>query len=145
MIDLISEDIIKALKNRDKEKLILLRSLKTALRNLEIELRRSLTDEESLTALKKEIKSRQQAADLYIQGGREELAEHELGEAEMIKCYLPRQLSREQVEEKVKEAIAKTSASSMKDMGKVMQLLKEQIGNQTDGNLLSVIVRESLQ
>lgn len=145
MIDLISEDIKKALKNKDKEKLILLRSLKTALRNQEIELRRELTEEESINILKKEVKSRQQAAELYVKGGRQELADNELKEAQMIEEYLPKQLSREEIEKHVLAAISETGATSMKDMGMLMKLLKDQIGNQTDGKLLSSVVREKLQ
>lgn len=143
MIKIITDQIKQALKNKEKERLILLRSLKTALRNREIECG-SLDEKESISVLKKQIKSRQQAAEMYEKGGRPELAENERNEVEIIKEFMPEQLTAEELEKEADLAIAKLDAATMRDMGKVMKYLKDKIGNRFDGKVLSRIVKTKL-
>ncbi len=140
----ITKDLVSAMKSKDKEKLTLLRYLKTALKNAEINAGKILSEEEEIKILRQQIKQRQQALDLYIQGNREDLAEHEKSEIDLILQYLPKQLTKEEIEKEVEKAIAETNAQSLKDMGKVMKFLKQKLGASADGKLLSSIVKQKL-
>ena len=145
MISKIEEDIIQALRKKDKDRLIVLRSLKSAVQYQQIELGRELEEKEIILVLAGQVKSRQQAIELYLQGNRPELAEKETREIEIINFYLPQKMSEAEIEVEVNKAITELNASSMKDMGLVMKAMKEKIGNQADGKKLSEIVRNKLQ
>ena len=144
MIERINEDIKFALKNKQKKRLLVLRSLKSALKNKEIEMKRSLTENESLMIIKNQVKSREQAIELYEKGGRPELAQNERNEIVIIKEYLPKPLTEDEMMVYVEESIVELGASSMKDMGKVMKALTQKIGNKADGKTLSKLVKEKL-
>jgi uncharacterized protein YqeY len=144
MIKRISADIIKAMKSGDKKSLNVLRSLKAAIKNREIELGKALSDDEVLTVLTQAAKSREQAIELYVQGKREDLADIERDEIKIIKGYLPQPLTEEELTQLVEQEIAELGASSMKDMGKVMKGLSEKTKNRADGKLVSTIVRSKL-
>ena len=145
MISKIEEDIIQALREKDKDRLTVLRSLKSAVQYQQIELGRELEEKEIISVLAGQVKSRQQAIELYLQGNRPELAEKETREIEIINFYLPPKMSEAEIEVKVDKAITELNASSMKDMGLVMKAMKEKLGNQADGKKLSEIVRNKLQ
>ena len=145
MISKIEEDIIQALREKDKDRLIVLRSLKSAVKYQQIELGRELEEDEVISVLAGQVKSRQQAIELYLQGNRPELAEKETREIEIINFYLPQKMSEAEMEVEVDKAITELKASSMKDMGLVMKTMKEQLGNQVDGKIISEIVRKKLQ
>ena len=145
MISKIEEDIIQALRKKDKDRLIVLRSLKSAVQYQQIELGRELEEKEIISVLAGQVKSRQQAIELYLQGNRPELAEKETHEIEIINFYLPQKMSEAEMEVEVNKAITELNASSMKDMGLVMKAMKEKLGNQADGKKLSEIVRNKLQ
>lgn len=145
MISKIEEDIIQALREKDKDRLTVLRSLKSAVQYQQIELGRELEEDEVISVLAGQVKSRQQAIELYLQGNRPELAEKETREIEIINFYLPQKMSEAEIEVEVDKAITELNASSMKDMGLVMKAMKEKLGNQADGKKLSEIVRNKLQ
>ncbi len=145
MISKIEEDIIQALREKDKDRLTVLRSLKSAVQYQQIELGRELEEKEIIAVLAGQVKSRQQAIELYLQGNRPELAEKETREIEIINFYLPQKMSEAEIEVEVDKAITELNASSMKDMGLVMKAMKEKLGNQADGKKLSEIVRNKLQ
>jgi len=145
MISKIEEDIIQALREKDKDRLIVLRSLKSAVKYQQIELGRELEEDEVISVLAGQVKSRQQAIELYLQGNRPELAEKETREIEIINFYLPQKMSEAEMEVEVDKAITELKASSMKDMGLVMKTMKEKLGNQVDGKIISEIVRKKLQ
>ncbi|MBN2461181.1 MAG: GatB/YqeY domain-containing protein [Candidatus Cloacimonetes bacterium] len=144
MIDKISQNITTALRQGEKERLLVLRSLKTALRNKEIELMRKLSNEESIIVLQSQVKSRQQAQELYIQGQRKDLADREQAEIEIIMTYLPQPLSETEMEQEVEAAMTALAAHSMKDMGSLMRHLKEKLGSRANGTVLSSIVKKKL-
>lgn len=144
MITRISQDIIAALKRRDKALSTVLRSLKAALQNMQIEKGAPLSDEESIAVLQAQVKSRVQAIELYHKGGREDLAAQEEAEIAIIKRYLPAPLSDEEMQQEVQLMISELGASSMKDMGAVMKGLKEKLGTRADGKILSSLVRHEL-
>ncbi len=144
MINRITNDIKKALLNKQKEELLVLRSLKSALKYIEIEQKKELTEEESIKVLQNQVKIREQAIELYLQGNRPELAEKEKFEIEIIKKYLPEPLSEAEMEIEVNQIILELQAESMKDMGKVMKSLTQKLGIRADGKKLSNLVRQKL-
>ena len=145
MLTRINIDLKKAMQEKDKDMLKVLRALKSAVQYKKLEQKKELSDEEVISVFKIQVKQRQQAAELYIQGERPELAEIENREIEIIKAYLPEELSEAELEKEVSEAIAHLNAESMKDMGTVMKYLKEKLGSNVDGKSLSANVRRELQ
>lgn len=144
MINRISVDIKDALFKKDKKLLNVLRYIKSALKNKEIELKKELSEEESMSVLQSQVKSRQQALELYIRGERPELAEIEKYEIEIIKSYLPEPLTEAEMETEVEKILSELNAESMKDMGKVMKALSQKLGKRANGKILSILVRTRL-
>ncbi len=145
MIKQIEKDIILALRKKDKDRLKVLRSLKSAIKYKEIELGTKLSEDVIISVLKGQVKSREQAVELYIRGDRPELAEIETKEIEIIESYLPEPMSESEIEKEVDNTISELNAESMKDMGRVMKALKEKLGSRADGKVLSIIVKNKLQ
>lgn len=142
----IQKDIMTAMKAHDNVALNAVRAIKS-----EILLFKSseggskeVTDADVVKMIQKLIKQRKESAELYTAGGRKELAEGELSEAAVMEKYLPKQLSEEEVEAKIKEIIAKVGASSIKDMGKVMGTANKELAGQSDGRTISTIVKKLL-
>ena len=119
----IDADVKNALKSGAKEKLSTLRMLNAALKNKQIDKRRPLTEEEVVETVRSLIKQRKDSIEQFTKGGRQDLADKESAEVAVLETYLPQQLSREEVEALVREAIAQTGAQGAKDMGKVMKAL----------------------
>ena len=145
MLKKIDLDIKKALKAREKKKLIVLRSLKSAIKNQAIKSGQELTEAEELKVLKKQVKARKQAIELYEKGNRPELAAQEQQEIETIQSYLPQPLTETEAEAEVVKVIGELAAETMKDMGPVMKTLKERLGTRADGKILSQLVRTKLK
>lgn len=135
-----------AMKAKDSAKLEALRAVKSAilLANTESSSKDGLTEEEELKLLQKLVKQRKESAQIYKEQGREDLAEPELKQAEVIEQFLPEQLSEAEIEAKVDEIIAKTGASGMQDMGKVMGMATAELAGKADGKTISTIVRKKL-
>ena len=148
----IQSDSKDALKSGDQFRLGVLRMLLAAVSSKEKEKRYKenltqdpeLTDEQVIETVASEIKKRKDAIALYEQGNRPELAEREKNEIEVLKKYLPEQLSVEEIKKMVAESIEKTGAKEMKDMGKVMADLNPQIKGKADGGEVSKIIKEIL-
>lgn len=136
--------LLSALGSRETEKRTRLWKTKPDLKPAELEKESRLTDEEILEAVANEIKKRREAMELYERGGRSELAEKEKKEREILKRYLPEQLSEEEIRKLVKEAAAKAGAKEAKDMGKVMAELMPKVKGKADASLVSKIVKELL-
>lgn len=148
----IQKNLLDALKAQEELKTSVLRLLSAAVINKEKEKRfrmkktedTPLTDEEILDLIFSEVKKRREAAELYEKGSRPELAEKETKEMEILKSYLPDQLSEEELKALVNEAIKKSGAKEPKDMGKVMGILAPQIKGRAEGGAVSKIVKEIL-
>lgn len=143
----IDSDIKTAMLAGEKDKSMTLRGLKSAILNAEIESNKrdqGLSDEEVITVLQKESKKRQESADLYRQGGNEEKAGAELAENELIKAYLPEQMSDQEVSAVVEKAIAETGATNMQSMGQVIGRVKSELGSRADGAVIAKLVKERL-
>ena len=126
-----------------------LRMLLSVLHNKEIEKKgkgqeSNLTDEEVIEVLAREAKKRDEAAEMYVKGGRQELADKEKSEAEIIKKYLPEQLNEEETTKLIEQVLAKTGAKEIKDLGRVMAELMKDIKGRADTKMASEIVRKKL-
>jgi uncharacterized protein YqeY len=140
----IDDDVKEALKSGAKDKVSTLRMLNAALKNKQIDKRRPLTDEEVVETVRSLIKQRKDSIEQFAKGGRQDLVDKESAEVAVLEGYLPQQLSREEVESLVRDAIAKTGAQGAKDMGKVMKALIPAIGGRADGKLVSELVKHAL-
>jgi uncharacterized protein YqeY len=140
----IDADIKDALKSGAKDKVSALRMLSAALKNKEIDKRRQLTDEEVIETIRTLIKQRKDSIEQFTKGGRQDLADKETAEAALLKVYLPQQLTREELEAMVREAVAQTGAQGARDMGKVMKALVPMTAGRADGKLLSELVKIAL-
>lgn len=142
-------DIKEALRNKEELRLSVLRMVESALHNREIEKRSvgttsELSDEEVFAVLRTEMKKRKDAAAGFEKGGRSDSAEKERREGEIIRAYLPAELSGEEVGRVVREAIEVTGASSAKDLGKVMGEVMKRLKGQAAGDRVSVAVKRAL-
>ena len=133
-------DIKEAMKAKDEFKRDTLRTLNAALKQVEVDQRIEMTDEVVLPLLQKEIKKRTDSVELYIKGAREDLAKKEQGEIELIKAYLPAQLSDEELKEKIKKIIERAG----KNLGAVMKMAKDEIGASAEAKRISMIAKELL-
>jgi len=145
MIKRVEADIKAAMLAKDKPRLLALRSLKTDLMNRRIENFGQLSDEDALDVVRKAVKGREQAAELYEQGGRSDLVGKELSEADMLRAYLPQALSEDELRQIVQTVVAETGASGMQSMGAVMKLVLERAQGRADGKAASAVVRAVLQ
>ncbi len=140
----IDADTKDALKSGAKDKLSTLRMLNAALKNKQIDKRRSLTEEEVVDTVRSLIKQRKDSIEQFEKGGRKDLVEKETAEVAVLEVYLPQQLSREELEEMVRDTVAQTGAAGAKDMGKVMKALIPLVGARADGKLVSELVKHAL-
>ena len=140
----IKEAIKEAMRAKENAKRDTLRNIQTMIKQIEVDERRELGDEEVIKLIAKYAKQREEAKAQFASASRMDLVEKEDIELEIIAPYLPKQLSDNELEAILKEIIATTGASSMKDMGKVMGAAKEAVGNQADGGRINQIVKALL-
>lgn len=135
-----------AMKDKNTTALTALRAVKSAilLAQTESGAKEELTREQELKILQKQVKQRKDSAAVYLEQGREDLAQPELAEAEVIAQFLPKALSEEEIAKVVIETIKKTGADGMKDMGKVMGIVSKELAGKADGKTISNIVKANL-
>ena len=140
------EDLTAAMRSRDTVRSATLRMVLTAVSSAEVAGKeaRELSDDEVLAVVMKEAKKRREAADAYVSAGRQELADKENAELACLEEYLPKQLSDEEIDAVVAEAVAAAGAEGMKDMGKVMGVVKPKIGEQAEGGRIAAAVKKAL-
>jgi uncharacterized protein YqeY len=143
--DDISRDTKEAMRSRDRPRVEALRMLSAALKNDEIERGRTLSEDEEVAVLRRQLKQREESAGAFRKAGRDEQAQTEEAEAEIARGYLPAPLSDEEMSRIIDEAIEETGATSMRDMGAVMGRANALAGNRADGRRLSTLARERLQ
>jgi uncharacterized protein YqeY len=144
IIERIQADAKAAAKAQDRERLAALRLLLDALNKEAKEARADLDEPREVAVLKRERKRRAEAADAYRKGGRPELAAAEDAEAAMIEAYLPAEISDEELESLVADALSETGATSQKEMGKVMSAVMAKAAGRADGRRVSELVRSKL-
>jgi uncharacterized protein len=144
LIGRLEGELKQATKERDADRRDALRLILSSLRSAEKELQRPLHDEEELQVLQRERKKRIEAAEAFRAAGREEQADAEELELEVLQEFMPEPLSEEELEEIVDDAIAETGATSLRDLGRVMADVMPQIAGRADGSAVSQLVREKL-
>lgn len=144
VLEQLEADLKTAAKMRDELRLSVLRMLKAALQNQQIEVGHELSMPEVLAVLQKEAKKRQDSVTAYDQAGRTDLADQEKSEAKMIEQYLPQQLSDDELKTMIGSAITATGATSKADMGRVMAAVMAQTEGRADGRRVSTLVAEQL-
>jgi uncharacterized protein YqeY len=143
--DKIQSDIAAAMRTKDSLKLGVLRMMKTAVKNKEVEKMKALDEPEVLAVFNSLVKQRKDSIDQFRKGGREELAQKEEAEIKVIESYLPAAASDEDIRTAIEEAVQETGASSMKDMGRVMKATQARLAGKTaDGARVSQLVKEKL-
>ncbi len=140
----INQDVKNAMKARDSKKRDALRLLTSAFKQIEVDERKELSDDDVIKIIQTQVKRRNDAASQYKEAGREDLMQIELDEIAYYEVYLPQQLSDEELQNEVKAIIEKTGASSMKDMGKVMGMASKELAGRADGKRISDAVKKAL-
>lgn len=146
LFDQISKDIVAAMKNRDKVRLETLRNIKKFF----IEAKTApgsngdLTDDAALKILQKLAKQGEESADIYTQQNRPDLAEEELAQVKVIKEYLPKPLSEDELKSEIQAIISETGATSMKEMGKIMGIATKKLAGKAEGKAISAFVKQLL-
>ena len=140
----VSGEMIKAAKDKDKAKLSVLRMIKSALHNKEIDLKDEFGEKEILQVLSSMIKQRKDSVEQFRNGGRLDLAEKEGEEIEVIQGFMPEQMSEEKIKTEIENAIEEAGATSIRDMGKVMKLLMPRLTGKADGKAVGEAVKARL-
>ena len=128
----IKDDIKQAMRDKNESRLGTLRKLSAAIQRREVDERIQLDDTQVIVVIEKLVKQGRESIEQYVKGGRQELADKESSEIALYQAYLPQQLSEAEVDKLVVEAIASAGASSIKDMGKVMGVLKSKLQGRAD-------------
>ena len=146
LFEKISEDIKSAMKARDKVALEALRKIKKVFLEAKTApgANDTLEDADALKILQKLAKQGKESAQTFLANNRQDLADSELAQVEVIERYLPKALEESEIESIVKEIIAQTGAQGMKDMGKVMGIASKQMAGRADGRIISTIVKKLL-
>lgn len=142
----IRDQLNESMKEKNEVKTSTLRMLISTIKYFEIAKGRDYqaTDQDVLDTIQKEVKKRRESIDMYTRGNRPELAEKEQQELDILAAYLPKQMGEDEIRTLVKDAISKTGATSIQDIGKVMGALMPQTKGKADGSLVGKIVREEL-
>ena len=144
LVTRLEQEVRDAMLARDNERRDALRLILSSLKSAEKDLLRPLSEDEELQVLQRERKKRNEAADAFHAAGREEQAEKEEVELEILEEFMPEPLGEEDLERIVDDAIAENKATSMRDMGRVMADVMPQIAGRADGSAVSQLVREKL-
>jgi hypothetical protein len=143
-IETIEGELREAMKARDADRRDALRLILNSLKTSEKDLQRPLSEEEELQVLQRERKRRVEAAEAFRAGGREQQADNEEYELEVLEEFMPAPLSEDEIEDIVDDVIAEVGATSLADLGRVMADVMPQIAGRADGSAVSQIVREKL-
>ena len=141
----ITEDMKAAMRASDKERLSTIRMVQAAIKQREVDERITLDDAQVIAVLEKMVKQRKESVVQFEQGGRTDLADKEKAEIALLTAYLPAQLTEAEVDALIKEAIAATGAASVKDMGKVMGVVKAKAAGRADMGAVSARIKAALQ
>jgi uncharacterized protein len=141
----ISQDYIQAMKSQDKLRSSTLSFLRAQVKNVKIDKKlEKVEDVEVISVIKKQIKQRQDSIEQYTNGGRKDLADKEVAELNILKEYLPQELSEDELKKIIAEAVKENQASSIKDMGKVMKTVGAKVAGNADNRVVSELVKQAL-
>ena len=142
--DKLTEDLKQTMRQRDEQRRSTLRLVMAAIKNAEIEKRRELKEGELLAIIAKEAKQRRESIAHFEEGGRQDLADRERAELQILSTYLPEQLGREEIEVQARQIIQEVGAASPAQMGQVMRQLMPLMQGKADGKLVNQVVKELL-
>jgi len=140
----LTQEMKSAMKAKQKDRLLVIRTMLAAVKQKEVDERVEVDDEMLLVILDKQLKQRRESAKIYREAGRDELLKNEEFEMSIIQEFLPEAMSDDEINNLIEQAIAKTSAQSMKDMGKVMGILKPQVQGKADMSQISQLIKSRL-
>jgi len=141
----INQDIKDAMKSKDTKKRDALRLLTSAFKQIEVDERKDLTDDDIIKIIQTQVKRRNDAATQYKEAGRDDLLQIELDEISFYEPYLPAQLSDDELMDAIKKVITKVGATTIKDMGKVMGMASKEIAGKADGKRINECVKSLLE
>ncbi|GAA3403781.1 GatB/YqeY domain-containing protein [Paenibacillus hodogayensis] len=140
----LNDDMKQAMKNQDKFKLSVIRMIRSAIKNVEIDQKKTLSDDEVLDILNREIKQRKDSLHEFEKADRGDLADTVRKEIDVIAVYMPQQLTEEEIHAIVQQTIQETGTSSKADMGKLMSALMPKVKGRADGKLVNQLVQKLL-
>lgn len=143
--DQLMQDLKEAMKNKEDVRKSVITLIRAAVKQREVDERVELSEEQVQDIIAKQLKQRRDSLEEFKKAGREDLIEQTQKEIDIITTYLPAQLSIEEIETLVDEAIAETGATSVKDMGKIMSVLNPRTKGRADGKVVNEVVRKKLQ
>jgi uncharacterized protein YqeY len=138
------EDLKASMKSKDTIRKNTITMVRSAIKQVEVDKRTELTDDEILDIISKQVKEKRSAIEEFKKGSRDDLVNQTENEIEILLEYLPEQLSEEEVEEIVKETIKEINATSMKDIGRIMKAVMPKVKGRTDGNIVNKVVKKIL-
>jgi uncharacterized protein len=145
LLERLNNDMKQAMKNKEKDKLSVIRMIKATMQNEAIKLgKQELSEEEELTVLSREMKQRKDSLHEFDKAGRNDLVEKLQQEITVVEIYMPKQLSEEEIADIVKQAIVDVDATSKADMGKVMSAIMPKVKGKADGSLVNKLVQQHL-
>jgi len=145
LLERLNNDMKQAMKNKEKDKLSVIRMVKASMQNEAIKLgTNELTEDAELTVLSREVKQRKDSLHEFDKAGRQDLVDKLRTELEILELYLPKQLSEEELSEIVKETISEVGATSKAEMGKVMAAIMPKVKGKADGSLVNKFVQQHL-
>ena len=144
MRERILSDLVSAMKSKDKETLSVLRMVKGAIQLEEINKKQELNDEDVITVLSKQIKTRKESITEFEKAGRTDLVEQTSKEVEILSKYMPEQLSEEELNKIIEEAFVEVNPTAQSDMGKIMKVVTPKVKGKADMGLVSKIIKEKL-
>lgn len=145
LMEQLTADMKKAMKQGEKDRLSVIRLVRGAIRQAEIDWKKTLNDDEIIDVITKEVKMRRDSIEAFERGGRIDLVDKAKFEINALRSYLPAQLSVDEVKKIVEAAIVEVKASSVKDMGKVMGVLMPRVKGRADGKLVNELVQSMLK
>ncbi|MGR5984901.1 GatB/YqeY domain-containing protein [Bacillus cytotoxicus] len=144
LLDRLNGDMKQAMKNKQKEQLTVIRMVKAALQNEGIKSQQTLTEEEELTVLTREVKQRKDSLLEFKKAGRDDLVDKLQSEIQILSTYLPKQLTEEELADVIKQVISEVGATSKADMGKVMSAVMPKVKGKADGSQVNKLVAQLL-
>lgn len=145
MVEKLYKDMIEAMKSKDKDRLVVIRMVKAALKQEQIDHKKEINDDLLIDVVNKQIKMRKDSITEFEKGNRADLVEKTQKEIDVLMAYLPEQLSKEEVEKIINEIFEEVKPESQKDMGKVMKEAQAKLKGKADMKEVSTIIREKLQ
>ena len=145
MVEKLDKDMIEAMKSKDKDRLVVIRMVKAALKQEQIDHKKEINDDLLIDVINKQIKMRKDSIIEFEKGNRTDLVEKTQKEIDVLTAYLPEQLSKEEVEKIINEIFEEVKPESQKDMGKVMKEAQTKLKGKADMKEVSTIIREKLQ